>query len=392
MLQVHPDTLSLAVELIEREEGIESEAYLDAVGVPTICAGMTRYPDGSGVRIGDVCDLRICRTYLEQMLRVDYLPGVAKIPGWGKLGPKRQAVLLSFAWNLTRNGEFYGAKNFETITKALTDGALDPSRYGEVPAALNLYVVAGGQRLEGLVARRKREGELWMKESGGMTNPIVFQAIRDTVLKKAPIESKYLSELGAKPMPAHTTISVARMEEIAGDSHAWVELAFNAGRWAIFLPHWETQAPPKPPGKQVDWSDFSASVGKYITVGEVLQYDARRQPRRGSVEERNILAICAEFDKIRATWGQPLGVTSGYRPEPINREVGGVPNSQHVSGNALDIYPIDGRLEAFYSWILRRWSGGLGDGRRKGFIHLDSRGGGKFHPNADARPAAIWDY
>lgn len=392
-LQLHPDTLAATVALIEREEGIETEAYLDSVGVPTICAGLTRYPNGSGVRMGDVCKPAICRAYLEQMLRDDYLPGLSKIPGWNKLGPKRQAVLFSFAWNLTSNGAFYGAKNFETITKVLADGSLDPSRYDAMPAALNLYVKAGGQTEPGLVARRKREGELWMEESGKAPGGVlVFTALRDTVLKKAPIDATYLSIRGAKDKRKGDSLRVARVEEIAGDSHCWVELADSAGRWCIFMPHWQLAQAAKPPAARVDWSDFSASVGKYITVGEVLQYDARRRPKPGSQEEQNILQICQEFDKIRAAWSQPLGVTSGYRPEPINREVGGVSGSQHVLGKALDIYPLDGRLDAFYQWISKRWSGGVGDGRSKNFVHLDSRNGGKFYPNGDGKPAAIWDY
>jgi putative chitinase len=393
VLKVHPDALQQAVALIEREEGVETEAYLDAVGVPTICAGLTRYPNGSGVRMGDVCKPSICRAYLEQMLRDDYLPGLNKIPGWNRLGPKRQAVLFSFAWNLTSRGDFYGAQDFETITRVLAEGSLDPSKYGQMPAALNLYVKAGGTTLPGLVARRKREGELWMEESGKTSGgALVFKALQDTVLKKAPIDATYLSIRGAKDKRKDDAIRVVRIEEIPQDSHCWVELADGAGRWCIFRPHWQQEAHAKPPAARVDWSDFSASVGKYITVGEVLQYDARRQPKPGSQEERNILLMCAEFDKIRAAWGQPLGVTSGYRPEPINREVGGVPGSQHVLGKALDIYPIDGRLDAFYQWISRRWSGGLGDGRNKGFAHLDMRDGGKFHPNADARPVATWLY
>lgn len=397
MVEVHPDTLPLAVRLIEREEGIETEAYLDAVGVPTICAGLTRYPDGTGVRMGDVCKPAICRSYLENMLSRDYLPNLSRIPGWSKLGPKRQAVLMSFAWNLTYKGDFYGAKDFETITKALTDGALDPSRYNEVPAALALYNKAGGKINEGLVARRRREGELWMEESGKLAGGILtFKARRDTFLKKAPIDAKYLSDLGAKPIQAGEEIKVARLEEIPADSHGWADLAYQAGRWALFLPHWESagRAPgvPNLPAGPIRWDDFSAPLGRYITVGEVLQYDARRRPRPGSKEEQEIIRICAEFDKIRAAWGQPLGITSGYRPEPINREVGGVSNSQHVLGKALDVYPVDGRLDAFYQWISRRWSGGLGDGRSRGFVHLDTRNGGKFFPNGDGRPAAIWDY
>jgi uncharacterized protein YcbK (DUF882 family) len=85
-------------------------------------------------------------------------------------------------------------------------------------------------------------------------------------------------------------------------------------------------------------------------------------------------------------------VTSFYRPEPINSQVGGVPGSKHTTGEAFDIYPVDRSLESFYQWIRVRWTGGLGDGRPRGFIHLDTRGGGGFVPGAGVRPAAEWIY
>jgi uncharacterized protein YcbK (DUF882 family) len=105
-----------------------------------------------------------------------------------------------------------------------------------------------------------------------------------------------------------------------------------------------------------------------------------------------ILGTAAEFQSIRQAWGRPLGMTSFYRPEPINREVGGVPNSFHVTGMAIDIYPVGMPLQALYQWLLVRWTGGFGDGRDRGFIHLDRRGGGRFVPGAGARPAAVWTY
>lgn len=389
----HPDTLRTAVRLIESEEGVETQAYLDIVGVPTICAGLTRYPDGTIVRMGDVCHPAICRKHLEVMLKKDYLPQLEKIPGWKNFGPNRQAVLMSFAWNLTSRGSFFGAKDFETITGVLRDGVEDPGRYDDMPAALMLYVNAGGQYSEGLANRRKREGDLWMTESGRAPGGVIsFKARQDTFIKKAPIDSKYLSALGAKPMAKGEVIKVARLTEIPADSHAWAELNYGQGRWALFLPHWERVAEISPPKPQVDWTDFSASAGKYITVGEVLQYDARRQPKRGSKEEAEILNICQEFDRIRAAWGAPIGVTSGYRPEPINRQVGGVANSTHVQGKALDVYPVGGDLDNFYRWLSKRWSGGLGDGRKRGFVHLDTRNNGRFCPDANCTPAANWDY
>ena len=388
-MAIHPQTLPLATRLIEDFEGIELNAYLDPVGVPTICAGLTRYPNGEPVRMGDVCDPRICRRHLEELLRREYIPSLECVPGWDRLGPKRQAVLLSFAWNL--GAKFYGATGFETISRVLHDGAARAEIYQQMPQALMLYVKAGGRVLEGLVNRRRREGEIWQQEDDGT---VKFIAQQNTLLKKAPIDGHYLSDAGKRPIAKGELLAVSRVDEIPSDSHAWATLNGSGERWVIFVPHWlEEQAKPAiaPPGK-VDWNDFGCPVGKYITVGEVLQYDARRKPKPGSAEEKAIIEVCKQFDAIRAAWSGALGITSGYRPEPINSQVGGVPGSYHVKGMALDIYPVNDSLQRFHEWLVQRWSGGYGDGRAKGFIHIDTRNNGKFSARAGVKPAALWDY
>jgi len=386
-----PRTLELATELIERFEGVELEAYLDPIGIPTICAGVTVYPNGQPVRMGDICSAQVCSGYLRHLLTEQYIPSLERIPGWRNLGADRQAALLSFAWNLGPG--FYNAPGFETITAVLRDGAVDPAIYRRMGDALKLYVKAGGKTLPGLVERRKREAEIWNREENGVTQ---FTPLQDTLLKVAPIDGRYLSDLGKTPISAGQTVRVAKVEEIPGDSHAWFTLEKPKGRWAVYLPHWRASnlqsAPAAPQVEKIDWSDFSAHVGQYITVGEVLQYDTRRRPQRGSAAEKEIVNICREFDKIRVAWKGPIGITSGYRPEPINSQVGGVPNSYHTKGMALDIYPISESLEKFYLWLAKRWSGGLGDGRNRGFVHIDTRNGGKFSSTPDARPAATWLY
>lgn len=386
--------LAAAAQLIESFEGVEEEAYLDPIGIPTICAGITRYPGGKPVQMGDICDARICKAHLMELLRTTYVPAMEAIPGWSRLGYRRQAVLLSFAWNL--GPKFYGAEGFETITRVLKEGAERPEVYSQMPQALSLYVNAGGSPLLGLIDRRRREGEIWMKEDNGVTK---FTALRATALKKAPIDSTYLSELGKHGYAKGKTIEVTRVDEIPADSHAWFTLKDSGERWAAFLPHWQAATAKPAPGqkptaqvKQIDWNDFAYPVGKYITAGEVLQYDLRRKPIPGSAEEKAIIAVCKEFDAIREAWDGPIGVTSGYRPEPINSQVGGVRNSYHTRGMALDIYPVDASLQKFYSWLLKRWSGGFGDGRNRGFIHIDTRNGGKFSSTPDAKPAAVWLY
>lgn len=40
---------------------------------------------------------------------------------------------------------------------------------------------------------------------------------------------------------------------------------------------------------------------------------------------------------LREVYGKPLEINSGYRCQKLNAEVGGVPTSQHVKGEAADI-------------------------------------------------------
>lgn len=389
-------TLARAAELIEQFEGVETEAYLDPIGVPTICAGITRYPDNTAVRMGDVCSSSVCRGHLEFLLRDQYVPAMEQIPGWFQLAVDQQAVLLSFAWNLGKN--FFRGAGFNAITEVLQEGATNPSAYVRMPSVLELYVNAGGRPWPGLIARRKKEGSIWAAATNSV---ITFRATQDTVLKAAPIDRALLSPLGLQSVEKDETVSVARLEEIAANAHVWLTLASDGRRWAAFAPHWAhvdgspviSQRKPAPlPSQVINWDDFNARVGQYITVGDVLQYDKRRKPVRGSQAEKNILNICKQFDAIRTSWEGPIGVTSGYRPEPINSQVGGVPGSKHVTGEALDIYPIGVSIDKFHHWLKQRWTGGYGDGRRRGFIHIDTRANGMFRHQGGVRPAVIWDY
>lgn len=388
-MTLNAEARRLAEAEIEAWEKLRLNAYLCSSGVPTIGIGMTRYPNGSPVRLGDVTSEPVARRMFQDLLEQEYIPAALQIPGWNRLGAKRQAALLSFMWNL--GSGFYGAKGFETVSRVLKQGAVNPLAYKEMPAALNLYVRdSSGRVSEGLVNRRKREGALWSEEDDGM---ISLKANQDTFIKKAPIEERYLtSGIGKIAKPAGTVIQLTRLDEVPRSSHDWATIYGQAdGPWAIFGPHWSQVNAAPAAGGDVDWRNFSARVSEFLTVGEVLRMDARRRPAPGSAAEKNILAVAQEFDAIRRDWGGPIGVTSGYRPEPINTQVGGASQSRHITGEALDIYPVDGRIDEFHAWLKPRWSGGYGDGRAD-FIHIDIRNGGKFNPRGGVQNAAFWLY
>jgi hypothetical protein len=226
--------------------------------------------------------------------------------------------------------------------------------------------------------------------------PILYriQAVQTTWLKKEPVQAAELGEKEKVLVPAGKSYAVVAYTERAADAHAQVELAAGAGTWFVFEPHWrKVMGSGESMRPEVDWSDFTCLVTPNLTVGEILQWDKRRIPGPAASVRARLLRTAAAFQRVREAWGRPLGVTSFYRPEPINAQVGGAARSRHVTGEAFDVYPVDRSIDSFYEWIRPRWTGGLGDGREpRGFIHLDTRGGGGFVPGAGRRPADEWWY
>lgn len=173
--------------------------------------------------------------------------------------------------------------------------------------------------------------------------PILYriEATQDTWLKKKPVQA---TELGAKEKVAVTKgrdYAVCAYTESAADAHAQVELAEGAGTWLLFEPHWrKVIGSGEAMAALVDWSDFNCLVTPNLSVGEILQWDKRRIPGPEASARSRLLRTAAEFQRVREAWGRPLGITSFYRPEPINAQVGGVPGSKHTTGEAFDVYPL----------------------------------------------------
>ena len=90
---------------------------------------------------------------------------------------------------------------------------------------------------------------------------------------------------------------------------------------------------------------------KYFTMQELTaSATARRKGIDNTPDTRvkaNLTALVANvLDPVRERYGKPIIVTSGYRSEKLNRAVGGAKNSQHVTGQAVDIRSVsDSRAE-----------------------------------------------
>lgn len=149
---MHPAHVSAAGRaFIAREERVVLRVYADPIGKPTCGVGHLLRP-GDGVHPAPVgtpitaetcdrllaADLAMVENEIHRCVRVE-------------LGRNQFDALASWAFNVGA-----GALASSTLARTLNAGA-----YGAVPAQLLAWCRAGGRELPGLLARRRREGELW---------------------------------------------------------------------------------------------------------------------------------------------------------------------------------------------------------------------------------------
>ena len=84
---------------------------------------------------------------------------------------------------------------------------------------------------------------------------------------------------------------------------------------------------------------------KYFTMNELTH--SATAIRKGidntpdNTAKANLTALVANIlDPLREAYGKPIVVSSGYRCAKLNRAVGGVARSQHITGQAADIQSV----------------------------------------------------
>ena len=139
------------VDLICNFEGLRLKAYDDGVGVWTIGFGTTKYPNGIRVKKGDTCTLDQAKAYMQNDLKSfeQTVNNTVKVP----LNQNQFDALVSLAYNI-------GSTAFKnsTLVKRLNEG-----NYNAAANQFNVWVNAGGKRMQGLVNRRAAEKTLFLK-------------------------------------------------------------------------------------------------------------------------------------------------------------------------------------------------------------------------------------
>ena len=139
------------VDLICNFEGLRLKAYDDGVGVWTIGFGTTKYPNGIRVKKGDTCTLDQAKAYMQNDLKSfeQTVNNTVKVP----LNQNQFDALVSLAYNI-------GSTAFKnsTLVRQLNEG-----NYKAAANQFNVWVNAGGKRMQGLVNRRAAERTLFLK-------------------------------------------------------------------------------------------------------------------------------------------------------------------------------------------------------------------------------------
>ena len=105
-----------------------------------------------------------------------------------------------------------------------------------------------------------------------------------------------------------------------------------------------------------------------------LTRNGERLPPSAAVAA-GMIRIAEMAQLARDKVGKPFKITSGYRPDAINRQVGGVSNSRHTdpNGDALDLYWDGASKYEMYDFLNPWWPGGLGIYGHNSIVHIDAR-------------------
>lgn len=81
---------------------------------------------------------------------------------------------------------------------------------------------------------------------------------------------------------------------------------------------------------------------KYFTIAELTRSTIATVHNINNTPSPQVVArlttlIEQVLDPLREAWGAPLRVNSGYRCKQLNHIVGGMPGSQHLRGEAVDV-------------------------------------------------------
>ncbi len=150
------DKYSRVVDLLAQPtfENCKLKAYFDNAGIPTIGIGTIKYPDGTRVKMGDVCTKEQAEDWCLDHCKKFVFGAVDKLQSNYKFNDDVWVALCSLAYNIG------SALSGQSILAALKNGNLN-----DLALAFRKYVLVNGEPSKGLKNRRENEIKIFLKEN-----------------------------------------------------------------------------------------------------------------------------------------------------------------------------------------------------------------------------------
>ncbi|HEY9648399.1 MAG TPA: D-Ala-D-Ala carboxypeptidase family metallohydrolase [Chroococcidiopsis sp.] len=234
-------------------------------------------------------------------------------------------------------------------------------------------------------------------------NLFVLRVTRETLFKRRPVQSSQLAPDEIYTVPPDTLLKLDSYAyaDAQGSFNGHIKFALKYAKdyirdlstWYVYDQHAQVLRSgkvvypvPKPspspspvysgrafklPGNtSTFYTDQPIVPGGSFTWGEATK-NATRLPATVEIVN-NIVALAKELQKVRNQIGRPLQVNSWYRPPAVNSAVGGVSNSQHLTGKAVDLQVSGYSGRQLANAVMLWWNGGVGIySNLPNLLHLD---------------------
>ena len=91
--------------------------------------------------------------------------------------------------------------------------------------------------------------------------------------------------------------------------------------------------------EQIVQLNSNAKLSEHFTLGELTKSNSHPEiytiPSHEAIA--NLTNLCKWLEVLRLRAGTPIRINSGYRSPQLNKRIGGVPTSNHLTGCAADI-------------------------------------------------------
>lgn len=352
------------IELIKEFEGLYLNAYLCQAGVATIGWGTTVYPNGTKVRLGDKITLAQAKEYFSNDMKKHENHVMLSVVYPLLKAQEQFDALVSFVYNVGEGGVLYP----NSIDERIKNGEdLDTVISEELPR----WNKADGKVSAGLVRRRQAELDLFFSvETPSESLFIELNEVSTNVLKLQKSLNQWLDKW-KKPLlkcdSCFGNISLSAVNDFCKNNN--LEQNEKGVIKKVFEKITNLYDDGEEPVKE-EIKVFQRGVNEQLSKNfHLSEFTCKCGRCRNQLIGMKMISL---LQQVRDKMGVPLYITSAYRCPTHNTNVGGVSNSRHTCGDAIDISISNLNWRELVKVAKEVGFTGIGYGQDRGFIHLDT--------------------